>query len=67
MAKKTKLPPNTMKVNVYEVLSRAIEEGVSLGYNRAYKHTETPDEETFKEAMELAIMNAICEVFDFGD
>lgn len=46
---------------------RCIEEGVSYGYARAFKHTDTPDEATIKAAMEDAILNEICENFTFDE
>jgi hypothetical protein len=49
------------------VLSRAIEEGVSYGWQRAHKHTETPDPQLIKETIEQAIENSICEVFTFDE
>jgi hypothetical protein len=57
-----------VKVNAYEVLCRAVEQGLIYGWSRAHKHTDTPDEEAIKLAMYEAITNEICEVFVFdGD
>ena len=70
MAKKTtkkKLEVNCLRVNVYEVLSRAIESGLLFGYKRAHKHTETPSEDMMLEAQRQAIMTEVCEVFSFFD
>ena len=64
---KAKLSQNALKVNVYEVLRRAIEEGTEYGYMRAYKHTDTPDEDTIKNEIVQGIMNSICEYFVFDD
>lgn len=44
-----------------------MEEGVAYGYQRAHKHTSTPTPEAVKEAIESAVMNALCEVIDFDD
>jgi hypothetical protein len=55
-----------IRFNAYAILSRAVQEGIEYGYNRAHKHTDTPSEETFKECIENAIMNNICEVMDFA-
>ena len=38
---------------------------VRYGWQRAYKHTDHPTEDGFKTAIEQAVMNAICEVFEF--
>jgi len=56
-----------MKVKVYNILDRAIEEGVAYGYNRAYKHTDTPTPEQVMREIETAVMNEICEVFDLSN
>ena len=49
----------------FPLMQRAVEEGVSYGYNRAFKHTDTPAEEDLKTAIEEAVINSICEWFDF--
>jgi hypothetical protein len=54
-----------MRVKTYEVLSRAVEEGVMHGWRRAYKHTEAPNEQAVQQAVIEGAMEAICEVFSF--
>ena len=56
-----------MKVKTYNVLVRAIEEGINYGYVRAFKYSDTPTEDQVKTAIADAIINEICEVFDFFD
>lgn len=56
-----------MRVRAYEVLRRAIEEGVEYGWRRAHKHTETPNEDTIKDQIVAGILNEVCEIFDFDD
>ena len=56
-----------MTPNHYKLLQRCVEEGLKLGYNRAYKHNECPEPEQIMEAQEQAIMGEICEWFDFED
>lgn len=65
-AKRSK-PPVTgeMRVRAYEVLHRAVEEGVTYGWRRAHKHTDTPDEETIKDQILTAVLNEISDYFDF--
>jgi hypothetical protein len=54
-----------MKPKVYELLERCIEDGIQGGWQRAHKHTSTPDEVWIKEQMYQAIMFEIHEWFDF--
>lgn len=56
-----------MKPKMYEILARAVEEGVRYGIARSYKHEEVPSKETIEGQVELAVMNAICEVFSFEE
>ncbi len=56
-----------MRVRAYEVLHRAVEEGVAYGWRRAPKHTDEPPEEQIKDEIVSGIMNAVCEYFDFND
>ena len=44
-----------------------IEDAVKLGWNRAYKHTDNPDEDTIKGHIYDAVESAIYEWIDFGD
>lgn len=54
-----------LRVRVYDVLVRAVEEGFQRGWNRAHKHTDTPTDELIAEQVTSAILGDICEVFDF--
>jgi hypothetical protein len=56
-----------VRVNVYEVISRAVEEGVRNGVYRARKHTDTPNEAQTADAVYQAVMQALCEVLRFED
>lgn len=51
-------------VKLYRLIDRAVEEGIAYGYTRAYKHGK-PSEQGFKEQLQIAVMNEICEVIDF--
>lgn len=55
--------PRFPRAKVYDLVVEAVEFGVRLGWNRAHKHTPTPSEEVFKDAMERAIMECIDERF----
>lgn len=57
-----------MKANEYKLLSRCIEDGIQLGINRAYKHSDgMPSKDVMLDQIEAAVMQEICEWFDFGD
>lgn len=63
--KEAKAEGGIMRVKAYDVLSRAVEEGVSYGYNRAHKHVEKPSPTAIVESVEREVMNSICEYFEF--
>ena len=54
-----------MKVKMYPLIERLVEEGIDAGYLRAHKHTDTPIEETIKHCIEQYIMNGFDETFEF--
>jgi len=56
-----------MKANEYAILERAVEEGVAYGWRRAHKYEENPSDLTLRNEIEQAVMNSICEVFNFAD
>lgn len=49
------------------VLDYAIETGIKIGYARAYKHTDKPDEYVIYRYIEDAIWNEIHEWFEFEE
>ena len=52
----------SVRIDAYEVICRAVEEGIAYGWNRAHKHTQEPDEQVFKEAMYNAVTSELWEV-----
>ena len=54
-----------MKVNEYIVMSDCITEGAKYGYHRAHKYHDNPSEDVIIAEIESAIMNSICEYFNF--
>ena len=54
-----------MKFKAYNLLERAIDEGINYGYQRAHKHTDNPTEALIKGEIYNAVMNSICEIVDF--
>lgn len=49
------------------MVSRAVEDGVTSGWYRAHKHTDTPVPEAIKCEIENAIMNELSNVFIWPD
>jgi hypothetical protein len=41
--------------------------GASTGWQRAHKHIDTPDAETIEEQIVTAVLNEVCQYFDFDD
>jgi len=65
---KKKLTP---QVQLFKVITRAVEEGVAYGIRRYNKYSERPIESTDEihvaENVEREVLNALDEVIDFGD
>ena len=55
-----------MKPKILPVLEMCIENGLSSGYRRAFKHTDDPTEYQITQAIKDAIMLELYEWFDFG-
>lgn len=53
-----------VKVRLYELVERAVEEGVAMGWRRAHKHGNSPDC-VLTDDIEREVMLALCEVIDF--
>lgn len=56
-----------MRAREYDVLVRAVEEGAAYGWDRAHKHSDAPTDQQIKAAIEQAVLDTICEWFDFED
>ena len=56
-----------MKPKFRVILNQAIEEGVLLGYRRAFKHNEDPSEEIICETIEECVMSTVYEYFTFPE
>lgn len=56
-----------MKANEYKILSEAVEEGVSYGYQRAFKYSDNPTHDAIQAAIVDAVMTEICQYFLFED
>lgn len=67
MAKARKARINaSVGVNAYAVIDRAVEEGVAVGWNRAHKHTDTPDAEHVKNCIHDSVLSDLAEVLLFN-
>lgn len=51
-----------MEIKAYDIVSRAVEEGVRVGYIRAYKYTDSPSEETIRDQLYDGVMLALDEI-----
>lgn len=56
-----------MKAREYNLIAKCVEDGIMLGWNRAHKHTDNPDPDTIRDAIEVAVLNEMCEWFDFDE
>lgn len=55
----------TLPMNVWKIVSDAVEMGVRMGYRRAYKHVDRPSEEHVVDNVSREVMNSLTEVVDF--
>ena len=56
-----------MKPKFRVLLEIAIDEGVSTGYYRSFKHDEDPTPERIIENIQEAVMSKMYEYFDFPE
>jgi hypothetical protein len=56
-----------MKPKFHKVLEIAVEQGVSYGYRRSFKHIENPTEESICENIEEQVMSSLYDYFTFED
>ena len=54
-----------MKVKMYRLIERLVEEGIEAGYTRAHKHTDTPYGDAIKDTIQRYIMQGFDETFEF--
>ena len=54
----------TMKPKFLPVLEMCIENGLTYGYRRAFKHNDNPTEEQITEQIRQSIMHELYEWFD---
>lgn len=56
-----------IQAKTYDLMYKAVEDGVSYGLHRAYKYSDNPSVEDMGETIRLAVMNSICEWFEFPE
>lgn len=55
----------TAKIRLYEVIQRAVSDGIEYGWNRAHKYNDKPPQHILKSEVYGSVMSSICEVIDF--
>lgn len=56
-----------MKAKEYNLIVQCIETGIMLGWNHAHKHNSQPEDHHIRDQIEQAVLNEICEWFNFED
>lgn len=56
-----------MRVRWYSLLDDILGRALVLGWNRAHKHTETPDPETIRDKQQDAFFELLGEVIEFNE
>jgi hypothetical protein len=51
-------------LKTYSIIADTVAQGVAIGVNRAYKHTDDPSRESLMESVEREVLNALCDVID---
>tara|TARA_R110000803_G_C11884645_1_gene310186 strand:+ start:642 stop:818 length:177 start_codon:yes stop_codon:yes gene_type:complete len=54
-----------MRIKHFKLIDQIIDSGIEGGWNRAHKHTDTPNEETIKNCIHDSIMLAFEDLFVF--
>jgi len=49
----------SIAIAAHKVIDMAVENGIVLGWNRAHKHTDTPDADAIQDAIHMAVMNEL--------
>jgi|APGre2960657373_1045057.scaffolds.fasta_scaffold71517_1 hypothetical protein len=58
---------STVRLDSYKIINDTIEIGISRGWNRAHKHTETPSQQHILNEIHTAVMNELCEILKFDE
>lgn len=63
---KRKIEGGSILAKTYPLMQTAVEAGITYGYHRAFKHTNTPEPKAIMDEIEQAVMHEICERFQFA-
>ena len=55
------------KLKTYAIISEAVEQGISYGYQRSFKYSETPSKEHIIETIRAAVMSSLGNVVNLDD
>ena len=56
-----------MRAKEYNLMAKCIEDGIVIGYKRAFKHSENPNEDFVRESIYTEVLREICENFYFDN
>lgn len=51
----------------FYILGDAIESGIAMGYERAFKHDDNPSSDVIKQSIYEEVINSIFEVFELKE
>jgi hypothetical protein len=56
-----------IKLDCYKIINDAVEAGITIGWNRSYKHSDEPSKENIMNEIHSSIMNELFEILKFDD
>jgi hypothetical protein len=65
MTKKTKVQKSRVKLRAYNLIERAVEEGVRWGWQHAHKHTQNPDQSAAEDQIVNDVMQQLSEIMEY--
>jgi len=57
----------SVRLDAYKIISDTIETSIKLGWNRAHKHIDNPEQQHVLNEIHTAIMNDLCQILKFDD
>jgi beta-lactamase superfamily II metal-dependent hydrolase len=65
MTKKTKVQKSRVKLRAYNLIERAVEEGVRWGWQHAHKHTANPTQSAAEDQIVNDVMQQLSEIMEY--